>query len=343
MKITTHEIARQLNTSQATVSRALRDDPRISTLMRQRIQEVARKLNYKPNHAASALRTGRTQTIGVFCSGFSTQHQRLDEIELAAKQNGLSTILEVQRGQEDLGKRAIQSLLARRVDGILLVGVQLDEQWIDQLKEIKESKVPLVVIGTSSVNDIYPVDLIDWDRVSAYEYLTNHLLERGCRQFLYLGGSQTPGCKMRIQGIRKSLRRFGLTAKALKCALNTAVGSKPCPTHEAVHELIRSDLEKGWPDAVICQTDLQALAVVDLARSMNISCPDALAVTGCSDTEFSALVSPKLTTIRMPEREQSRLAMDRLVKQINQERKSGQSFSKIISGEVVLRQSSLFS
>lgn len=341
MAVTVYDIARLAHTSQGTVSRALRNDGRLSLKTRQRIQAVARKLNYSPNHTATALRTGRTHTIGILCPHVLSSTGRLDEAEKTASEHGLSITLEMARFTAGGDQDAVRFLLSRRVDGLLLLGILLDDSWRVVLDEIASSGIPLVLIGATILDSPVCSHCIDWDRTDAYRQIANHLLDQGCRRFVSLGNDLlTPGQRMRVDGVRLAIAQDTKKRAELRLVHGTGSG-QPQEMRSAVERALGPLLDQRWPDAVIAPTDLAALAVLDVARSRGIRCPQDLAVTGCSDTAFGAMVHPALTSIRMPDRDMAREAVLRLIQRIKEPTTTPPACSQTFPGQIVLRQSSL--
>ena len=120
-KITIHDIARELNLTTATVSRALNDHPRISTETKKLVQEKAQQLKYRRNRLASSLRSGKSHTIGVIIPSAQMNFfgSVVHGIENIASKNGYSIILYQSEETTSIEKKAIETFLSARVDGIL--------------------------------------------------------------------------------------------------------------------------------------------------------------------------------------------------------------------------------
>ena len=120
-RVTIHDIARELNLTAATVSRALNDHPRISTATKRKVEEKARQLKYRRNKIASSLRSGKSHTIGVIIPSAQMTFfgSVVHGIENVASENGYSIILYQSEEKTAIEKKAIETFLSARVDGII--------------------------------------------------------------------------------------------------------------------------------------------------------------------------------------------------------------------------------
>ena len=144
--VTMRDVAREAGVSVNTVSRALSGKPDVSPDTRARVLKVAERLGYRPNRLARGLRSNKTFTIGVIVTDIANPFfaELVKGVEEAARQNGYSIILEDTGEDPEKEARAIQVMLAERVDGLLLTPVQSKKEVVEK---VLKSKVPLVLMG----------------------------------------------------------------------------------------------------------------------------------------------------------------------------------------------------
>ena len=138
-KVTIADIAKELNTTPATVSRALSNHPGISDKTKQSVHQAASKLNYKRNRIASSLRSGKTHLIGVIIPSAEINFfgSVVHGIENVANQNGYNVLLYQSNESRDYEEKGLETFLSARVDGIL-VSIAKDTTDYSHFNEIKE-------------------------------------------------------------------------------------------------------------------------------------------------------------------------------------------------------------
>lgn len=318
------EVSHLAGVSVSTVSHILSGrTTRYSQKTRQLVIDAARQLDYRPDPISQALRTRKSSTIGVVMHGISDSVKLVEDI---ASQRGYQMLLAFTKWKTASDVVEIRNLLRRKVDGLLLLSPAVDSSHNEAVEELIEAKFPLVGIGISIAQNM---DYVDWDRHAAYKKLTEHLLGRGCRRFLFLNVGETPAVLERIRGIQS----------ALDAVPGTEFATMTSPSNELIPGQIADIITSGWPQAIICQSDLLALAAIKTATSAGIKLPDNLAVTGCSDMSFSALLHVPLTTIRMPAGKIVELAMERLFSRIENRDVQPEHFSAILQSEIIFRES----
>ena len=144
--ITIKDLAKRLDISVSTVSRALKDNPEISPQTRKKVQDLAKELGYKPNHIAVALKTSKSNTIGVVVpqivsTFFSTVVKSIEEI---ADQNGYNVLVASSNETVEKEKKNIDIFLANRCDGIIL-SVSKATTSYEHIQKILDQGVPLVL------------------------------------------------------------------------------------------------------------------------------------------------------------------------------------------------------
>lgn len=299
--ITIHDIAKELGVSASTVSRALKQSPRISIATRNAVRKLAEKYNYLPNTMASSLRNGRGNTVGVVVpnihrSFFSNIIGGMEEVLSEAGYN-----LMICQSHENLDKEkeAIATLVRARVDGILM-SLSMESDRYEHIEALINSDIRMVFFDRIPPGmDVRSV-IID-DYLAAYK-ITGHLIAGGYRRLAHVGGSQKINVySERQRGFLEAMNRHELEI----------------PDQFIVHE--EMTLEGGKraysrlmehnepPDAVICSGDFAALGVMLAAKECGRSIPEELAVSGFADEDFTQYITPSLTTINQRGNEIGRL------------------------------------
>src|SRR5690606_29569390 len=209
-KATIHDIAKKLNITASTVSRALKDHPRISVETKKAVLKVAQKLHYQPNHIAAALRNGRSNIIGIivltaYRSFFSSLVRGFEEIANKSKYNVM-----ICQTYDNYEKEVatVEALLNARVDGIIASHGKETVNF-DHFLKVKDRGIPLIFFDRS--NDELEVShvVID-DYLGAYK-ATEHLIQQGCKRIAHFTNIRKISIfKERLRGYREALQNNGL-------------------------------------------------------------------------------------------------------------------------------------
>ena len=305
---TSRDIAELAGVSQATVSRALRNSPLVRAETREKIQRIARDLNYFVNRNAAGLRTHQSNTIALLL---------FDETEGEDAQVNpffLSMFGYITRAASDLGYDVLISLqqltddwhveyqASNRADGLILLGYGNYQDYREKLAALAEVNTRFMIWGP-------PVDgqaghSIGCDNVSGGYQATQHLLEHGRTRIALLGATeQSPEHSARYDGYCKALREAGIEPND---KLEVVATSSDGEGYRAILRL----LERNEPfDAVFAVTDVIAIDAMRALEDNGYAVPDDVAVVGFDDIQLAAHVTPALTTVR----QDIRLAADGLV------------------------------
>jgi LacI family transcriptional regulator len=328
--ITIHDIARELGISGSTVSRALNNNPRISKATREAVQKLARSYNYLPNAMASSLRKGKGNTVGVIVpninrSFFSNIIGGIEEILSTAGYN-----LMICQSNELLEKEqaALMTLLNARVDGILM-SLSMESDRYDHIEELLNRGVKMVFFDR--IPEQLPVQSVVIDDYKAALKLTDHLLEEGCRQPAHVGGSSMINVYANRQnGFRQALRNRSMTIDS-KYIIETEMTRKGGAA--AFHELMKLPRK---PDAIVCSGDLAAHGVLIAALESGLSVPGDLTVTGFANEEFTAHISPSLTSVNQKGNEIGRKTAELFL----DSESSHEKRQIVVEPEIIFRESS---
>jgi len=333
-KATLKDLARILELSPSTVSRALKDHPDISAETKRRTVELAKEMHFQPNPIAVSLRGQRSYTIGVIVPHFvhyffSTV---ISGIEKVAQEKGYHVLVCSANGSHDREVSASMILLNQRVDG-LLISIAQDPRNDHHFYEYRNAETPVVFFDCAS--NSFEADKVIIDDFGATKEAVDHLVEQGCRSIAYMGGPPS---------LLINQHRFSGYQQALKNA-----GLEPDPGLEYHGE--HGSLEEGKqaaghffkhnqvPDGIFATTDLLAIGAIKQIKSLGLRVPQDVALVGFSNWEISEVYEPSLTTVRQPGREMGATAMNLLLERI--EKGQGEYRTKILSTELLVRESSV--
>ena len=290
-KITISDIARELNITAATVSRALNDHPGIKDSTKKAVKETARKLNYQPNKIASSLRLGRSKIIGVIIPSAEINFfgSVVHGIEKVANENNYNVLIYQSNEHIEFEKKGVKTFLQSRVDGVL-ASISKETINLDHYREIIQRGVPLVLfdrgndqLGVSSV-------LVD-DYAGAFE-ATRHLIMQGCRRIAHIGGQQHVGIfNQRLKGYVDALNVHGIGVDddlILYGKVSIESG------RDCMHQLLSLSLR---PDAVFAVEDFTAVGAIQAMKAEDIRIPEEIAIVGFANETFGEFITPSLSTV----------------------------------------------
>ncbi len=313
MPATIRDIAKRLGISVSTVSYALNGGPRpVPEDVRQRVLEVARELDYRPNRLARSMVTGKTETIAVVPPVVTRNmlrspyiHAVLSSVADAVGEHGYDILLHTSATPMD-DRQLVHSLLSGKVDGILLIAPLSTSQVPE---ELRRRDVPCVVL--SSV--VEGVPSVCADNVAGIFSAMDWLYAHGHRLFGFVGGPETfHDARERLLAFRQCLRDLHLTYRPEWVAYGdfTAQGAETCA------RTILSGAER--PTAILSANDETAAGVLQVAQEMGLRVPEDLSVVGFDDTPFAQILSPRLSSIRQPLEQMATEAVRLLMEWIEQ-------------------------
>ncbi|MDO3695375.1 LacI family DNA-binding transcriptional regulator [Wenyingzhuangia sp. chi5] len=333
-KTTIKDIANVLKITPSAVSRALNDNPRISDKTKEAVKKVALELEYQPNQLASALRSGKSNLVGIIVPKtnsyfFSTV---VESIENELNKEGYNVIITQSNESYDKECRNIQTLLQTQVDGII---ASLANETIDfsHYEKIKSKGIPLILYDRGE-NDI-GVDYIGIDDYESSHLVVEHLVEQGCKRIAHLAGlSQTRIYKNRIRGYVDALEKHHLP-------LDTNLIKESNLTLENGREKTKELLKlPNRPDAIYAAGDYAALGALQILQENNIKVPEEIALVGFSNEPFTSLIRPTITTISQHNKEIGKLVAQQFLKRVNDKNWKPVLNKTILKAELIVRDSS---
>ena len=337
-QVTIAQVAREAGVSMQTVSRVINNRQEITSVTRQRVQEVIEKLGYHPNVLARSLSQRRSHTLGVAAAGieYYGPSRTLIGIDQAANRLGFSIVLSLIHEPEDGNvERVFHSLISRQVEGIIWQVPEIGDNRAWLHKEVQRHAIPVIFTDTHPDKKLNTIAI---DNHLGGRLATEHLLSRGYRSIGLICGPQR---------WRSALERRRGWEDALKAA-HVAIDEQriaegdwtPGSGERAFQKLMGTFPEM---DAVVVSNDQMALGVYQAAWRMGKRIPEDLAVVGFDDIPEAAFFSPQLTTVRQDLFELGSKAVEALAKILEAGRTDQTDIGKqgtILPPELIVRQSS---
>ncbi|MGA7148782.1 MAG: LacI family DNA-binding transcriptional regulator [Microbacterium sp.] len=322
------DVARHAGVSSQTVSRVANGLANVDDSTRERVLGSMRAVGYRPNGAARALKYGRFHTIGVIMFTLETlgNVRTLDAIATeAAAADYTVTLMPVPDPTMGAVSGAYRRLSEQAVDGIIII---FEASLLDRVEITLPPGLPVVVIDSNADSGFA---VVDTDQALGARQATEHLLALGHRQVWHLAGpSSSFSAGHRAESWRETLQTAGITPPPLIHGDWTTESG-----HRAALELIstRDDVT-----AIFAANDQMALGAMKALHELGRDIPSDVSVVGFDDMDESRAFWPPLTTVRQNFREVGRVAMERLLSQI--ENPDAAPRTTLIPTELVVRESS---
>lgn len=327
--VTIKDVAKAAGVSINTVSRALNNKPDINKETKERVLRVARELGYVRDATAVSLRYGLTKVVGVIFEDSSNPFfsEVLRGIEQAARSEEFNIILMNTEREYYLEERAIQTMLSRRVDGIIICPTQEREE---DVRALASTGVPTVVVGVRLSEPVLSQVYSD-DEKGAY-LAVNHMLKRGRRRIVFLSAYMYKSvAQMRYAGYLKALKEFGIT-ESFVVEVEEGVENAYVKTRELLSSGPRFD-------GLFCFNDIAAIGALQAIREKGLRVPDDVSVVGYDDISLANFVCPRLTTIRIDKELEGRTAFGILIELIKGKSEKRSFKSVVLDVELVVRDS----
>jgi len=318
------DIAKALGVSSATVSNALSGKGRVSARLSKQIAAKARELGYVPSVAGRALSTGKSHVLGLVLAdiGHPLFPQFAQAIEQAATKAGYGVLIGDSRGEVKTQTAAIEQLIERGADGIILV-----PRHGTRIAEINH---PVAVIDTPST----PGNTVSADHWQGGRLIGEHLRGLGHGSLAVIALHRDSNVQAdRIGGMREGFGRD----RAIRTIWIDALEAENGPGCE----LGLAELVLEGHTAFAAVSDIHALRAVSELQRAGLSVPAHVTVTGFDDLHWARSISPSLTTVRMDMETIARIAVDDLLQQIEPDRPGPAArATSAVPMQLVIRQSS---
>lgn len=300
-RIRLSDVAKRAGVSTATASKALNNTGRMTDDTRQRVQDAARELGFRPNAMARALISQRSFTVGMLTNDSYGRFTMpvMEGVTEELVDDGVSVFLCSLNDDAELGQVHVRAMIDKQVDGIICAGKRIDTRLPVDLSEVS---VPIVYVFTDAPGEA--VSLVSDDAQGAQD-ATHHLLASGCKTLTHITGPES------FASARERASAFGDVAGPDAPILFGEWSENW--GHKAIAQIWSGDGPK--PDGIFCGNDQIARGVIDALRENGIDVPQQVSVVGFDNWEIvSTATRPPLTTVEMNlkdlGREAGRLVME---------------------------------
>ena len=307
MAVTSHDVARLAGVSQATVSRALRGDTKVSSTTRDKVEAAARQLQYVRSEVGRSLSTRSTHQIAMVADLDNALYPRLvAPLHDALAALGYRMVMFAERGDE---MASHERLLDGSVDGAILTTSQLRSSLPFMLHS---RGFPFVQINR--VSALVDADSVAADNYGGAESVGRMLAEAGhTRVGAILGPDNTSSARDREAGFRASLEEAGIELPPRRLARGTFSYQGGSDGFTRIMQ------PRDRPTAVFCVTDILAVGALNASTELGIKVPDDVAIVGFDDLDIASWPCFQLTTVRVDFSTMALRAAQRLVARIGGE------------------------
>ena len=334
-KVTIYDIAKRLNITAATVSRALNNNPKISESTRKLVNDTAIEMNYKQNKLAQALKSGKSFNVGVIVpridSNFFASIIRGIEEELYS--HGYHVIICQTYNKEHLETENINTLLNAQVDGILMSISNVSIEKNDSFNRVLAKKIPLLFFDRKkNIDGVSSVTINDFE--AGYK-ATKHLIEEGCKRIAHFTNDRLFEIfKDRFLGYKQALLDNGIEfdeSLVIETRSNVEEGKI------AIRQLL--SLENP-PDALFSSSDWSALGAIQELKSQGIKIPEDFCVVGFSNEPYTEFMELSMSSIEQFPLEMGKQAAKVFLEQVENTEKDLTEKKIVLTPKLHIRQSS---
>ncbi|CAM2960012.1 MULTISPECIES: catabolite control protein A [Staphylococcus] len=309
MTVTIYDVAREARVSMATVSRVVNGNQNVKPETRDKVNEVIKRLNYRPNAVARGLASKRTTTVGVIIPDISNIYysQLARGLEDIATMYKYHTIISNSDNDPEKEKEIFNNLLSKQVDGIIFLGGTLTE---DIKEQISRASIPVVVSGTNGKDD--GIASVNIDFVKASEEVTEKLVQSGATKFAFVGGGYSKKAQEdAYDGLKKALEKHNLSVDQHLLYVGNETYKDGLRAFEKLSEY--------RPDVVLSISDEQAIGIVHAALDYGLEVPKDIQVVSFNNTRLVEMVRPQLSSVIQPLYDIGAVGMRLLTKYMNNE------------------------
>ncbi|MEX2603136.1 MAG: LacI family DNA-binding transcriptional regulator [Gracilimonas sp.] len=334
-RTTIHDIAKELDITASTVSRALKDHPRISDSTKKLVVETAKKMNYQPNSIAAALRRGTSNLIGVIVPNVDRNFfaSVVRGVEDVLNDTSYNVIICQSSDSLEKEKSNIKALLEAQVDGIF-ASYAKETTDFEHFEDVLKRGIPLILFDR--MQDAFDVDAVVIDDYLGANKATEHLIEQGCKRIVHFSGPDNVSIyRDRRRGYEEALVRNGLTVDTnlilpsdLKLESGKALGKEILNWPEL-------------PDAIFSASDYAAMGAMEVLKNNGIQIPGDIALVGFSNESFTAIVDPPLSTVDQHSKKMGQFTANLFLDRIKKNNGAHTPTKTVLNPELIIRKSSL--
>ena len=309
--LTINDIARQLNISKSTVSRALHDAHDINPETKKKVVDFAKKHDYHPDFIAKSLRSRNTKTIGVIIPAYNIPFYSIAicGIQDYAMKMGYNVMVCHSNEQYETEIKNVDALLNANVEGII-ISVSRDTKKNEHIQKLKRKGIPLVLFNRV-IENFKAAKVVVNDYYGALN-MVNYLIKTGCKKIAHISGPNN----LLLSNNRKSGYVEALKNNGIEANENLIIEGDF--TIESGIDCTKKLLEANVGiDAIFAVCDSVAFGVMKVLKEKGIKIPNDVAVAGFTNEPMAELIEPALTTVKQPIYEIGETASKLLFAQLN--------------------------
>lgn len=289
---TIYQVAERAGVSLSTVSRVLNGKASVNKVLKERVEKAVKELDYRPNSVARSLANNRTDSVGVLVPELNAPFfgDLMQAVESTLRAADKHVIISVGRNCLETEKDAVEFLISRNCDALIMHAEALSDEY---LLELNQSKLPVALVNRQVEG--LPEACTSLDNEKGGYLATRHLLELGHKDIAYISGP-TDKCdaSLRLEGHKRALSEAGLPINP-QLIFNGDYSEEDGKI--GLLELMARDVPFT---ALVCANDWMASGAISCARDLGMSLPHDLSVVGFDDVVFAHHVFPRLTTVSNP-------------------------------------------
>ncbi|MGG7448429.1 ribose operon transcriptional repressor RbsR [Kosakonia oryzendophytica] len=300
------DVARLAGVSTSTVSHVINNDRFVSDAIREKVDAAIKTLNYAPSALARSLKINQTRTIGMLITASTNPFysELVRGVERSCFERGYSLVLCNTEGDEQRMNRNLETLMQKRVDGLLLLCTETHQPSQEIMH--RYPSIPTVMMDWAPFDG--DSDLIQDNSLFGGDMATQYLIDKGYTRIACITGplDKTPA-RLRLEGYREAMIRAGLTIREgdeIESDFEFGGG------FEAMQSLLAMNAR---PQAVFIGNDAMAVGAYQALYQAGLKIPEDMAIVGYDDIELARYMTPPLTTIHQPKDELGELAIDVLI------------------------------
>lgn len=328
--VTIYTVAREARVSMATVSRVVNGNPNVKPETRQKVLDVIKQLNYRPNAVARGLASKKTTTVGVVIPNitdpyFAELALGIDDVASMYKYN---IILTNSDSDDEKILKVVRSLLAKQVDGLIFMGHDVSD---DLRNEFESTNTPVVVAGSVVNDDALPSVRINYQ--AAAKEATEFLLKHSDQQVAYITGPlrYSINGEDRLNGYKEALANNNVP-------FNESLVIETDGSYQAGYAKAQEVIEKGLKATYVTDDSLAA-GLLNGLTDAGISVPDDFELISSNDTNYTKVVRPTITSITQPLYDLGAISMRLLTKLMDGDDSNDDEKNVILDHGFVERQS----
>jgi len=310
-RITIKDIAKALNLSTSTVSRALADRWDVNPETRKVVLELAEKLNYQPNPYSLSLKQQQSFAVGVIIPEFI--HEFFPEVIMGMQSvlepKGYQLLISQSNESAEVELRNLKTLEAKMVDGFL-VSITKETNDMRYFKQLADNQIPIVFFNR--IGKDLPISHVIIDDYKWAFLAVEHLIKQGCERIVHLAGPESLGIlQNRLLGYADALKKYDIAYDEkliIPCGLMMETG-----IIGAMKILEMAEL----PDGIFAVNDAVAIGAMKTLLKKGIKIPEDMAVVGFTESKMAMIVEPNLTSVEQPTYEIGKAAAELLLEQMS--------------------------